>query len=84
MKTVNLDYLIELKYDGIPYRLIFVLISEVVDKNGRIKTMTKASIADRLNTTRPNISKYFKKLINDGVIYMQDNDYYITKELMTA
>jgi DNA-binding MarR family transcriptional regulator len=69
------ELILDKDYSGVTHRVLWYLLLHL-DYNNRIRSFKQIKIAERLNVSQSNISSSLKKLLEDGVIYKRDEDYY--------
>ena len=69
------------KYTGETFRVLFLLL-DMIDFNNRIQSFTQKDLAEKLNTSQPNISKALKVLSDDNIIYKKNRDWYFSDEFV--
>jgi hypothetical protein len=78
MQTFSLDDLIlEKKYTVVELRTLIAL-KRRLDFNNRIKGFKQSTIANEIGSSQANVSRAIKKLLNDKIIEINDEDYYFT------
>ena len=79
--TNPLEELAGIKHAGETLRLMLFYMS-ILDYNNRIRNLPQREIAERINMTRPNVSKANKALEKAGVITRIGRDYYFNDKYM--
>lgn len=78
METFKFDQLIlEKKYNIVDLKLILILKTRL-DFNNRIKGFKQQDLAEEIGSSQANISRSLRKLLKDGVIFKDGQDYYFS------
>lgn len=64
------------------YKLFIFLMTLLENQsNLKLKRMTQIEISEILGLTKQQVSKSFKELIENNVIYKDNRDYYFNKDI---
>jgi hypothetical protein len=75
MSISTCKLLLEKEYNVTDLKLFIALMGKI-EFNNKIKTFRQVDLAKEIKTSQSAISKSFKKLLSDGIIFKRDLDYY--------